>query len=248
MSSTIPQYIPIGAVAGLFASPTATRLINLNLNVPAGGAFGNLNFAVPDNTDQFATIGLQLARAAAYMISIAEAIQLISNEKGGIRVKDALDPYQYAVVTAALAANDLPVPPAPDDPNITRNPTGGEIVSTAADLIGLASTVSAVTSFGNQALGNLAASAFPGSSVDGATFQANSPIAFPDVTIGLGTISTSIDIITIALSVIARSLNDAVDVPSKALLMKNVLSEFQVALNKQATNIAKREPPEDPEV
>jgi hypothetical protein len=245
--STIPQYIPFGAIGQSFSFPPGQKLINFSVNVPSSGGTGQVNLAVPDHTAQFATMGIQLARMAAYMVSIAEAIQLISNEKGGIRIKDALDPYQFELITKALEANELPVPPSPPEADVKRNPTGGEILAQAGNLIGAAATAASVIGFANDAIGTAADKFWQGSSAGG-VFSFTSPIGFPDITPGIAVMSGSIDIINIALSNIAKNLNEAVDVPSKSLLLKTVLSDFQVALNEQATEIAQREIPEKPNI
>lgn len=251
VQSTIPKYIPIGAIAGAFSFGTQKKLIAINANIPTGSggfATGNVNLDIPDHTQQIATIGIQLARMATYMVSLAEAVQLISNPKGGIQIKDALDPYQFETITKALEANELPVPPAPPAADTKRNPTGGEILNQAGDLIGTASTAISIANLGNEAIGQAIDKFFPGSSAGGVFSFTTPQIGFPDLTPGLATVSASLDVINIALSVITKSLNEAIDIPSKSLLLKTVLSSFTIALNEQASAAAGREPPSKPDI
>ena len=242
--STIPKYVPS------LMPPFAKEILSvININVPSSGGSGSINMVAADHSQQLASIGLALARIAAYSISIAEVITLIVDPKGGIRVKDALDPYQYEIVSKALEANEIPSPPPPPANDTTTNTLGGTIAQTA-DLAGAAGTLVGALNvaegyFGEEfdlSLLKIMPAGF------GTSILAGSTIQLPDMTPGLQTIKSSIDIIATAMSIIADSLNKSVDVPSKALLMKSILSLFSVALNEQSIKAANREPPTPPDL
>lgn len=222
----------------------------INVTVPPGGGNGSITMTTADHSQQLASIGLALARIAAYSISIAEVITLIVDPKGGVRVKDALDPYQYEIISKALEANEIPSPPPPPANDTTANPLGGAIAQTA-DLAGAAGSLVGALNvvegyFGEEfdlSLLKIMPAGLPiGNLLEG------SIINMPDMTPGLQTIKTSIDIIATSMSIIADSLNKSVDVPSKALLMKSILSLFSVALNEQSIKTANREPPTPPDL
>lgn len=219
--------------------PTARANISFRVNIPSGGS-GVINIPIPDHSFQLNVIALTVARISTYMVTIAESIQLISDPKGGIKIKDALDPYQYEIITKALEANDLPAPSAPPAADIKFNPIGGTIVG-IADLAGLAGGAAQLT--GTQILQKFYDSVSP-----------DPPIitpatgSFPDYIGSLTTIHASLEIISSCLSVIARSVNNSVDIPSKALLLKGILSAFQIALTEQASDIANRDAPQKPDI
>lgn len=242
--STIPKYV------STLMPPIAKTVTNtLNIAVPSSGGAGSLTFNFPDHTQQLASIGLALARIAAYSISIAEVITLIVDPKGGIRVKDALDPYQFEIITKALEANEIQSPPPPPATDTTVNTLGGTIAQTA-DLLGAAGAATGALNEVNQYFTeefdlNLLKTFTPGL-VTGIVQGAQTRL--PDMTPGLQTIKSSIDIIATTMSIVADALNRSADVPSKALLIKSILSTFTVGLNEQSIKAANREPPTPPDL
>lgn len=196
----------------------------------------SVTFKIPDNSLELYSIGISLAGLAANVVSIASSIQTIIEPTGGIRLKDQLDPYQYQIVTDALAANSLPIPPAPPLELVTVNPLGGAMAVTGT-LTGLAAGAAAA---GGSAL---VQEFFPG------LFSGSSTLVgpgFPDYASQLLLISSALGIINTALGTTATLLNNSVDVPSRSLLVKTVLAAFNVAVNTQAITTAGRVAPPSP--
>lgn len=222
---TFPPYIGEGNLGAPVASePT----------VPTG----TFTIAIPDNSLDLYAIGINLAGLAASSVSLATAIQTIFDPTGGLRIKDSLDPYQYAIVTQALTAAGIPSPAAPPVDVTTPNPLGGTMAATGS-LAGLAAAAAALT-------GTQAASLFmPGTVAAGGVVAA--PVTgFPDYAGPLLVINSSLSVISTAVGSIATIITASTDVPSRALIMKSVLSVFSSALNTQAITTAGRVPPTPP--
>ncbi len=223
--------------------PTYTGVGNLGApvtslpNIPGG----TLTIAIPDNALEFYAIGLTLAGIASSVVSLATSIQTIFEPTGGLRVKDALDPYQYQIVTQALTASGIPTPAAPPTEVTTPNPLGGAM-SAAGALAGLAGAASSLT-------GTSFVSAFiPGTVTTGiVTEVGDTPLTgFPDYSPALTLINASLGVISTAIGQVATIVNASVDVPSRALVLKSVLGAFAGALNSQAITTAGRVPPVPP--
>jgi hypothetical protein len=215
--------------------------LNINVVVPPGGGAGSINVPIPDNGRQLDTVAVVLARIAIYMVDIAESIQKVTNEKGGINIKDSLDPYQYEIIKKALEDSELPVPPAPSEA-VQYNALGG-VLSGTANIAGFASLAAT--------LANPAAAYvqkfFP--QVPAATGVLTGIANLPDYSGGFFTVNASLNIIAASLAVIANSVNKSVDSASSALILKGVLSAFQIALTEQSNKIAnKPSPPRPPDI
>lgn len=225
---TLPTYVGEGNLGAPVVSTPS---------VPAG----SLTIAIPDNSLDFYTMGLTLAGVASSVVSLATSIQTIFDPTGGLRVKDALDPYQYEVVTQALTAAGLPTPAAPPVEVTTPNPLGGVMAASGA-LAGLAAAAASLS--GTQ----VASSFLSGTVATGIVAGASSPplTGFPDYSVPLTLINSSLGVISTAISQIATIINTSTDIPSRALVMKSVLSAFAGALNTQAITTAGRTPPVPP--
>lgn len=198
---------------------------------------GTITLAIPDNSIDFYTMGVTLAGVASSVVSLASTIQTIFDPTGGLRVKDALDPYQFAIVTQALTASGLPTPAAPPIEVTTPNPLGGALAGTGV-LAGLAATAASLS-------GTAVASAFvPGTVATG--IVAPTVTGFPDYAAPLTVVNASLGVISTAIGQIATIINTSTDVPSRALVLKSVLSAFAGALNTQAITTAGRVPPTPP--
>lgn len=218
---------------------TLVRPIVTSVVIPGqtGGAFTQ-SLNVPDNTIELYGVGLSLATLATTMVTIATNIQLITSPTGGINVKDSLDPYAYSIVTQALAANGQPVPAGAPDSAVASNPLGGAVAAAGA----LAAAASTAASLG----ASVAQELFVEPSVtegNGATVG-----AFPDYSGAITLINSSIVVINTAVSQIAFSLNSSIDILSQSLVLKGVLSAFNINLNAQAIAQAGRTPPTAPSV
>lgn len=208
--------------------------VNSNPTVPTG----SFTLAIPDNSVDFYAIGVNLAGIASSVVALATAIQTIYEPTGGIRVKDMLDPYQYQVVTQALTASGIPTPGQPPSEIITANPLGGAMAA-AGQLAGLAGSAAALA--GTQAI-----DAFMAGTIGTGPIVALPLTGFPDYNAPLTVINSSLGVISTAIGSIASMVTASVDVPSRALVLKSVMSLFSSALNTQSIATAGRVPPVPP--
>lgn len=196
-----------------------------------------LTTAVPDNSLQFFAVGMNLAGIAAAMVGITTALQTVISPTGGLRVKDQLDPYQYQVVTQALTATGIPSPGAPPTEVITPNPLGGAMSATGvAAGLAAAATALGATSFVEKFM--------PGTVATGSAVAAGT--GFPDYEAPLTLINSSLGVINTCLTEVNTLITASVDVPSRALVLKSVMSSFTAALNTQSIAAAGRVPPTPP--
>ncbi len=203
---------------------------------PLTGGVATQTLNVPNHITSMYAIGLNLATLATTLVTLASNIQLIVSPTGGIKVKDSLDPYAYQIITDALAANSQPIPAGAPSTAVTSNPLGGAITAAGAlaGAAGLATTLAAT-----QAVDLLATPSV--STGLGATVG-----AFPDYTASLTLINSSISVINTAVGTMATLINNSVDVPSQSLVLKGVLSAFNINLTSQAVTTAGRVPPAPP--
>lgn len=217
---------------------TATpNLLTFTITVPPlEGGVGTLTIALPDHTLQWYSIGLSLAGIASSLVTMALAQQTITSVTGGIRIKDALDPYQYTVITQALAANGQPLPAGAAPADIVPNPLGGAIngIGALSGIAGLAAAAGATV----PVLLPFAASTGTGIVAGGG--------AVPDISGAITLISASLGVISTCLTTMANGLNSSVDVASQALVIKKVMSAFNASLNSQSIATAGRVPPTPP--
>jgi hypothetical protein len=218
-----------------------------------GGFFLN----VPNHSAEFGDLAINMAQEALVLIELAVALQTISDPKGGIRIKDALDPYHFNIVKNALVENNEPVP-TPINPGATLlSKLGGSITETGA-LSAIVSGAQAmrVAGFfsnflkftpqvqpfgiaGGFGLGPLSFAGGAGSIVD---FQVGG--AFPSYSLPLNIMSAAVTIKTIALQYIVSLIRNSIDTVAGALLLKNVMDDFSVAVSANAISKAGGTPPE----
>ena len=221
---TFPPYTGIGNLGAPVLS---------NATIPTA----TLTTAVPDNSLQFYAMGINLAGIASSLVAVTSALQTIIDPTGGLRVKDQLDPYQYQVVTQALTATGNPTPGAPPVEVITPNPLGGTMVGAGA-IAGAAATAAALGS--TAAVDNF----LTGTLGLGAAVATGT--GFPDYDAPMTVVNSSLGVINSCMTVIATLITASVDVPSRALVLKSVMSVFSAALNSQAITAAGRVPPTPP--
>lgn len=222
---TFPPYTGVGNLgAPVVSAPTS---------IPTG----TITLAIPDNSLQFYAMGINLAGVASSLVAVTTALQTFIDPTGGVRVKDALDPYQYQVVTQALSATGIPSPGAPPVDVITPNPLGGAMAASGA-IAGAAATAAALGS--TAAVENF----LSGTLGLGAVLGAGT--GFPDYDAPMTVVNSSLGVINSCMTTIATLITMSVDVPSRALVLKSVMSVFSAALNTQAITAAGRVPPPPP--
>lgn len=216
--------------------PATVNPLVFTITVPPTGGAGTLTINLPDHTLQWYVIGLSLAGIASSLVTMALASQTITSVTGGVKIKDALDPYQYTVITQALAANGQPIPPGAAPTDIVPNPLGGAINGIGA--------LSGIT-----ALAGAAGATIPvllPFTISAGTGIVTGGGAAPDISGAMTLISSSLGIISTCLTVMANNLNNSIDVPSQALVIKKVMSSFNASLNSQSIATAGRVPPTPP--
>jgi len=171
-----------------------------------GGFFLN----IPNHSAEFGDLAIQMAQEALVTIELAVALQTITDPEGGIKIKDALDPYHYNIVRNALIENKEPVPP-----QLSLLPPGGP-------------GLGGITFSGGVGLPIL-------TEVAG---------AFPSYSLPLNIMSAAITMKTIALQYITSLLRNSIDAVAGALILKNVLDDFSVAVSANAIQKAGGTPPE----
>lgn len=218
---------------------------------------GGFILNVPNHSAEFGELAINMAQEALVLIELAIALQSISDPKGGIRIKDALDPYHYNVVKNALQENNEPVP-QPVNPGATvLTKLGGEIVETGA-LSAVATGAQAMKTAGffsdflkfTPQLSTVVAG-LPGFPPTGNPFTpgAGFPILadvtgfFPSYSLPLNIMSSAVIIKTIILQYIVGIIRNSIDTKAGALLLKNVLDDFSVAVSKNAIEKAGGTPP-----
>jgi hypothetical protein len=200
-------------------------------------ATGSFTLAIPDNSLQFYAMAINFAGIASSLVAVTSALQTVIDPTGGIRVKDNLDPYQYQVVTQALTAAGIPSPGAPPVDVITPNPLGGAMAGTGA-IAGAAATAAA--------LGSTAAVENFLSGTIGIGPIVAVGTGFPDYDAPMTVVNSSLGVINTCMTTIATLVTLSVDVPSRALVLKSVMSVFSAALNTQSITAAGRVPPTPP--
>jgi hypothetical protein len=218
-----------------------------------GGFFLN----VPNHSAEFGDLAIQMAQEALVLIELAVALQTITDPKGGIKIKDALDPYHFNIVKNALVENEEPVP-TPANPGATLlTQLGGTITETGvlSAVVTGAQAMRTIGYFSNflKFTPQLSLLAVGGYLPPGATGLAGgtpgSPIltnvigAFPDYSLALNIMSAAVTIKTIILQYIVSLLRNSIDSTAGALLLKNVLDDFSVAVSANAISKAGGTPP-----
>lgn len=217
---------------------------------------GTITLNVPNNSAEFGTIAINMAQNSLAMIELAIAIQSIVSPKGGITIKDELDPYHYEVIKAALEENNEPVPTPENPPATTLNKLGGEItqtgilsgLATAADALGGVSETFNFLKVTPQV--GLTPNAFiPGVGPETA-IPAFSPIqatvvgTFPDYAFPLKIMNSAVVIQGFVTQYIVSNLRNAIDTDAGALLLKNAMSDVSKAVSDNAIKDAGQTPPD----
>jgi hypothetical protein len=216
-----------------------------------GGFFLN----IPIHSAEFGDLAIQMAQEALVLIELAVALQTITDPKGGIKIKDALDPYHFNVVKNALAENEEPIPTPVNPGATTLDKLGGAITETGA-LSAVVSGAQAMRTIGyfsdflkftpqlsllspgGFGLGPIVFGGGAGGIVD---FLVEG--RFPDYSLSLNIMSAAVTIKTIILQYIVSLIRNSIDSKAGALLLKNVLDDFSVAVSANAISKAGGTPP-----
>lgn len=216
-----------------------------------GGFFLN----VPNHSAEFGDLAIQMAQEALVLIELAVALQTITDPKGGIKIKDALDPYHFNIIKSALAENEEPIP-TPVNPGATElTKLGGAITETGA-LSAVVTAAQAMRTIGYfsdflKFTPQLTVGLVGGGSLGDITFNAGAGLpvlaqvggAFPSYSLPLNIMSAAIAVKTITLQYIVALIRNSIDVKAGALLLKNVLDDFSVAVSSNAIAKAGGTPP-----
>lgn len=223
---------------------------------------GSFSLLFPNESVEHASIAFALAQEALVTIELAVALQTIMDPKGGIRIKDALDPYHYNIVKTALEENNEPVP-VPANPGATGlGKLGGKItegglftgIAAAAGTMKSLSTafnflklLPQTTNFppGVGMIPSLTFAALPNNTgaiqtdVRGLTPASG----MPSNSLALKISASAIQVKTAALGYIVSLFRNSIDTEARALLLKNVLDDFSVAVSSNAIAKAGGTPP-----
>ena len=253
----------VGGAAGL--TGLATTPVVISLGVPedypgVAGPFpafhnGTITLNVPNNSKEFGEIAVNMAQNSLAMVELAIALQTIVSPKGGITIKDELDPYHYEVIKAALEENNEPVP-VPENPEATvLNQLGGGIVETGL-LSGLATGADAMSSVSSTfdflkvtpQVGVTPNAFVPGVGPESATptfspIQATVVGTFPDYALPLKIMNSAIQIQGFVTNYIVSNIRNAIDTEAGALVLKNAMSDVSKAVSDNAIRDAGQEPP-----
>jgi len=224
------------------------------------GSFGLL---FPNESVEHASIAFALAQEALVTIELAVALQTIMDPKGGIRIKDALDPYHYNIVLNALQENNEPVPVPANPGATTLGKLGGAITETGifsgiAAAAGTMKSLSTAFNFlkllpqtttfapGVGMLPSLTFAALPNNTRAIQTdVRGGIPgTGMPSNSLALKISASAIQIKTAALGYIVSLFRNSIDTEARALVLKNVLDDFSVAVSANAIAKAGGTPPE----
>lgn len=216
-----------------FLPPVAN--IQGTIVVPFGGGTGTFQMQVPDYGKQLGEIAINQAQEAIALIEIATALQTIIDPEGGVKVKDSLDPYHYENLKRSLEEAGEPVPETQPGAE-TVNPLGGALtetgalsaISTAVDALAIAGFGLPVLSTGSY-MPQVAIVNTGGGNITftGVGFQPNYALAY-------GIMNTSSQVKGLTLQYISKLLRNSIDTDAGALLLKNVLADFNKAVSDNA--------------
>lgn len=219
---------------------------------------GTIILNVPNHSKEFGAIAKNMAQATLAQIELIVAIQTITDEKGGITIKDQLDPYHYEVITEALEENGDEIPVQPAVEATVFQQLGGAITSTGAlSILGTAADAMSSAGYGlsflqftNQTTIYPAGTIMPaGSPQDGIAGTITG--GWPDYTFALSIINSCVSIQSQLNSYAVSLFRNAIDAEAGALLLKNGLAEFSQAISENArvrANPEKQKKPfEEPE-
>jgi len=254
LTGNIPLVPPAPVYVGLQVPEVNDGQFSTGPKNHTGGFFLN----VPNHSAEFGDLAINMAQEALVLIELAVALQTISDPKGGIRIKDALDPYHFNVVKNALVENNEPVP-APANPGATLlSKLGGTITETGAlsAIVSGAQAMRVAGYFSNflkiapqlmpdgLAVGGIGLGggiSFSG----GAGFPILTAVAgaFPSYSLPLNIMSAAVTMKTVALQYIVSLLRNSIETVAGAILLKNVLDDFSVAVSSNAIAKAGGTPP-----
>jgi hypothetical protein len=212
---------------------------------------GGFTLDVPNHSIEFGILAQSTAKEALVLIELAIALQIITDPKGGIRVKDALDPYHYNVIKNALEENGDPVP-QPANPGATTLGKLGGIITETGLLSTLATGASALQAFGIGTIGLQVAgpAGIPDGLFNFIPGNLGSPIitevigAFPSYSFALLLMNSATIVKTFALQYITSLIRNSIDTEARALLLKNVMSDFTLAVSQNAIEKANGSAPD----
>lgn len=219
-----------------------------------GGAVshvGGFTLDIPNHSVEFGILAQSTAKEALVLIELAVALQMISEPKGGIRIKDSLDPYHYNVIKNALEENGDPVPPVANPGATSLTKLGGAITETGL-LSSLASGASVLQAFG---IGSIELQVAGAAGINSTLADFNpgnlgTPIltqvvgAFPSYSFPLLLMNSATVVKTFALQYITSLIRNSIDTQAGALLLKNVMSDFTVAVSKNAIEKTEKTAPD----
>jgi hypothetical protein len=252
LTGNIPIVPPSPVYVGLQVPEVNDGQFSSGAKNHVGGFFLN----VPNHSAEFGDLAIQMAQEALVLIELAVALQMITDPKGGIKIKDALDPYHFNVVKNALVENKEPVP-TPANPGATLlTKLGGSITEVGA-LSGIVTAAQAmrtigyfsdflkftpqVMPFGIAGGFGLGPLTFGGGA--GGIILTEVGGAFPSYSLPLNIMSAAVTIKTIILQYIVSLFRNSIDTEAGALLLKNVLDDFSVAVSANAISKAGGTPP-----
>lgn len=237
-----------------------------DLYVP-GSVFhtGGFSLLMPNDSVEHGRMAIALGQEALILIELAVALQSIMDPTGGVKLKDSLDPYHYNVVKNALEENGDPVP-TPVNPGATTLGKLGGAITESGIFSGIAAAAGTLNLLGS-AFGFLSILPQVSSSPPGGPFGRSAAVAFPGLVGGLNDIQTSvaggspgtgmpsnslalnisisaIQIKTVALAYITSLVRNAIDTKAGALLVKNVMNDFTLAVSKNAIEKTERAAPD----
>ena len=209
--------------------------------IPDKSHGGSIILNVPNHSKEFGAIAKNMAQSTLNQIELIVALQTIISEKGGITIKDQLDPYHYEVITEALQENGDEIPVQPPVEATIFQQLGGAITSTgalsalgtAADAMSAAGYGLSFLQFTNQTTPYPAGTILPAGSIqDGISGTITG--GWPDYTYALSIINSCVSIQS-SLNQYAVSLfRNAIDAEAGALLLKNGMAEFSQAISENA--------------
>jgi len=235
---------------------------------PGGPVFhtGGFILNVPNHSTEFGELAINMAQEALVLVELAIALQTISDPKGGIKIKDSLDPYHYNVIKNALEENGDTVPPTANPGATLLTQLGGAIIETGA-LSAIATGADAMRTAGFfsdflkltpqldlTGPGNIPF-AVPGPDATppgpfnlgnvGTPIQVAVSGRWPSYSFAINVMSSAAVIKTIILQYIVSLFRNSIDTEAGALLLKNVMSDFTVAVSKNAIEKTDKQAPDD---
>lgn len=218
--------------------------------------YGFVNLTVPNHSEDFGSIALNMAQNSLNMLELVVAFQNIVDPEGGIRIKDQLDSYHYDVIKNALEENGETVPPVTEPEASTAAKIGGDLTEYGV-LGAIGPAVDAMQAAGKLDFLKITpqVSAYPGvinfnSEAGGvptnpALFSCWAPpgVGFPDYSYSLKIMNSAVAIQGFITQYAVSIFRNTIDTDSRALVLKSVLGEFGKAVSDNAIKATGAEPP-----